>query len=187
VQGLLSLSDRIDRALQAVAELFMWAFIACIVTICFDVISRKFGFQIPGLGSSRLQELEWHFHGMLFCTWLGWAYVKNAHVRIDVFTGHLDQRKTARLELICCLVFALPYLWVALPFAHAFFVTSFIQNEGSSAPNGLAWRWIIKGFLYFGFLTVAAAVFSVAVRRIVFLWGPPELARRALPAAAGAH
>jgi TRAP-type mannitol/chloroaromatic compound transport system permease small subunit len=124
---------------------------------------------------------------VLFCTWLGWAYVRNAHVRIDVFTGGLDARRQARLELIGCFIFAAPYLWVALPFAHEFFVTAYLQNESSSAPNGLAWRWIIKGFLYFGFLTVVLAVLSVALRRVVFLFGPPDLAARAMPQSAGAH
>jgi TRAP-type mannitol/chloroaromatic compound transport system permease small subunit len=181
MQGLLWLGERIDRVLERIAEFFAWAFIFCIVTIVFDVLSRKAGYQIPGLGSTRLQELEWHFHGVLFCTWLGWAYVKNTHVRIDVFTGHLDKRRQAWLELLGCLIFALPYLWVALPFAEEFFSTSLRQLEGSSAPNGLGWRFIIKGFLYFGFISVAAATISVAARRIVFLFGPPELARRALP------
>ncbi|MBL8669127.1 MAG: TRAP transporter small permease subunit [Alphaproteobacteria bacterium] len=187
MHSILALCDRIDRTLELIAETCVWAFIGCIVTICFDVVSRKFGYQIPGLGSTRLQEMEWHFHGVLFCTWLGWAYIKNAHVRIDVFTGQLDARRQARLELIGCFLFALPYLFVALPFAHAFFMTSLTQLEGSSAPNGLGWRFLIKGFLYFGFISVAFAVVSVALRRVVFLYGPPEIARRALPKPSAGH
>jgi len=185
MNGLLKISERIDQALETFANVFAWAFIACMVAIVFDVVSRKLGYQIPGLGSTRLQELEWHFHGVLFCSWLGYAYVRNAHVRIDVFTGHLAARRQAWLELVGCLLFAAPYLYVALPYAHAFFMTSFIQNEGSAAPNGLGWRWVIKGFLYLGFGSVALAVLSVALRRIVFLFGSPDIARRALPGTAG--
>ena len=112
-------------------------------------VTRKFGFQLSvggvDLGSTRLQELEWHFHAMLFLTWIGYAYVKDSHVRIDIVTGGLSARKQAWLELFGCIVFALPYLLMALPYAHAFFMTSFFQNEGSPAPNGLPMRWIIKG------------------------------------------
>ena len=75
----------------------------------------------------------------------------------------------------------LPYLLVALPFAHAFFLDSFFQNEGSPAPNGLPMRWVIKGFLYFAFWSVFFAVISVLCRRIVFLFGAPELAERRCP------
>ena len=118
---------------------------------------------------------------MMFLTWIGYAYVKDSHVRIDIATGSLPARKQAWLEVFGCIAFALPYLLVALPYAHVFFMTSFFQNEGSPAPNGLPMRWVIKGFLYFGFWSVFFAVISVMCRRIVFLFGEPELAETAMP------
>lgn len=185
MRALLALSNAINAVLRIIAHIGAWFFLACIITICFDVITRKFGFQLNiggiDLGSTRLQELEWHFHAMLFLTWLGYAYVKDTHVRIDVATTGLSARKQAWLEILGCLIFALPYLLVALPYAHSFLTTSFLQNESSSAPNGLPYRWIVKAFLYFGFWSVLLAVVSVMCRRIVFLFGSSELAEIALP------
>jgi len=182
------MSNAIDALLTRIAHFFGWLFFALVLVIVFDVITRKFGFQLAiggiDLGSTRLQELEWHLHGILFLTWLGYAYVRNSHVRIDVFTGGMTARSQARLELVGCIAFALPYLLVALPYSHNFFVNALLQNEGSPAPNGLPWRWVPKGFLYLGFWTVLLAVVSVAARRFVFLFGPPDLASRAMPAAA---
>ena len=183
--ALLVLSNAINAFLRTIAHFGAWFFVACIVTICFDVVTRKMGFQLSlfgiDLGSTRLQELEWHFHAFLFLTWLGYAYVKDAHVRIDVVTGAYPPRKLATLELIGCVVFALPYLLVALPYAHDFFTLSFRQWEGSNAPNGLPMRWVVKAFLYFGFWSVLLAVISVVCRRLVFLFGPPDLAEQAMP------
>jgi TRAP-type mannitol/chloroaromatic compound transport system permease small subunit len=176
---LLKLADLIESVLRRIADLGAWAFIACIVVITFDVITRKLGFQLPGFGSTRLQELEWHLHAILFCTWLGYTYVRNGHVRIDVFTAGLSPRSKLWLELFCCLVFALPYLWVALPYAQDFFVTSFLQNEASDAPTGLPYRWVVKFFLYLAFLTVAAAVVAVIARCVVALFGSPDEQARA--------
>jgi TRAP-type mannitol/chloroaromatic compound transport system permease small subunit len=175
---LLRFSNTVEAALGFIARLFSWAFIACITVITFDVITRKFGFQLPMLGSTRLQELEWQIHTLLFTTWLGYAYVRNSHVRIDVFVGGLSFRRKVWLELAGCLLFALPYLIVALPYAHDFFMTSFLQNESSDAPNGLPYRWIVKFFVYAGLWGVALAVMSVIARCVVVLFGPPELARR---------
>ena len=93
MESLINLADRIERLLQRVASWGSWAFIACIVVITIDVITRKMGFQVPGLGSTRLQELEWQLHTLLFSTWLGYAYVRNAHVRIDVFTGGMEANR----------------------------------------------------------------------------------------------
>jgi TRAP-type mannitol/chloroaromatic compound transport system permease small subunit len=176
---LIAIANRIDAFLRVVAEVFSWAFIALIVVICADVVTRKFGFQFPEFGSTRLQELEWHLHAILFCTWIGFAYVRDVHVRIDVFTSRLHPRKRAWLELAGCLLFALPYVFVALPYAHNFFMVSYLQNEMSDAPNGLAFRWIVKGFLYFAFWSVLLAVISVAIRQVAILFGRPIATARA--------
>lgn len=191
MSALLALSRAIDAVLRTIAHIGAWFFIACIITICFDVITRKFGFQLNlfgiDLGSTRLQELEWHFHGALFLTWLGYAYIKNAHVRIDVLTGGLAQHKQSWLELIGCLIFAVPYIAVALPGAWDFLTLSFAQNESSNAPTGLPKRWIIKAFLFYGMLSVAMAVLSVAIKHFVFLFGSKDIAERALGNVKAAH
>ena len=41
---------------------------ACVTT--FDVVARKFGFELP---YTKLQELEWHFHAAIFSLWMGTA------------------------------------------------------------------------------------------------------------------
>jgi TRAP-type mannitol/chloroaromatic compound transport system permease small subunit len=181
---LLGLSDEIDRALEAIARLFGWLFVALVMVICWDVLTRKLGFQIPGFGSTPIQELEWHLHGALFLFWLGYAYVRNVHVRIDVFTADKTDRQKAKLEVFGLIVFAIPYCAVATYFAYLFAQTSFLQGESSDAPNGLAHRWIIKSCLFLGLVLLDAAVASVLFRKIVQLFGPPELAARAARSAA---
>jgi TRAP-type mannitol/chloroaromatic compound transport system permease small subunit len=190
LRGLLRISDTIDAVLGAIARLFAWLLPVLVLVIIFDVITRKFGFQLNlfglDLGSTRLQELEWHLHSLIFLTWIGYCYIRNAHVRIDVVTGGLSQRSQAWLELFGCIVFAFPYVLTALPYAHNFFMVSFLQNESSSAPNGLPWRWIPKGFLYFCFISILLATISVFIRRFVFLFGSPDVSREAMPEAAKA-
>lgn len=185
MRALLGVSETIDAILDFIAKVFGWCFLLMVIVICFDVVTRKIGYQLMignvDLGSTRLQELEWHLHAALFLTWIGYCYVRNAHVRIDVFTSGLSRRAQSWLEVIGCLVFALPYVWVALPYAWNFFTVSYFQGEASAAPNGLPARYIIKFFLFFGFLSVFAAVISVFARRIAFLFGSPEVAQRALP------
>jgi TRAP-type mannitol/chloroaromatic compound transport system permease small subunit len=184
LKGLLSISNAIDDVLRRIAKIFGWCFLLLTFVIVFDVVTRKFGFQLfigTDLGSTRLQELEWHLHSFLFLTWIGYCYTQNAHVRIDVFTGGMSARKQAWLELFGCIVFAMPYILVALPHAWEFFHRAWEQNESSAAPNGLPWRWIVKGFLFYGFLSVFFAVISVALRRVVYLFGSPDLSQQAMP------
>lgn len=187
MRGLLTFSNGVQRMLQLIGDFFGLAFILCVITICFDVLSRKLGYQIPHFGSTRLQELEWHFHTALFSFWLGLAYLKNAHVRIDIALMNASPRTHARMELFGLLVFAIPYCLVALYFSWDFVKRAWILNEGSDSATGLSYRWIPKGFLFFGILLLNLAVFAVLARIIVFIYGPPELRKQAEFGAAKAH
>jgi len=161
-----------------------WLFVACTVVIVFDVITRKFGFQLPEMGSTRLQELEWHLHTALFSFWLGIAYVRNAHVRIDIAVVNAAPRTQAWIELAGVLVFALPYCLIAIYFSADYTHIAWRLNEYSDSATGLPWRWIPKGFITIGLILLLAAVASVAMRLVVYLWGPQRL--RAASAFAGA-
>ena len=62
-----------------IGKIAAWAGLALILVTIFDVITRRFFV----LGSTKLQEAEWHLHTILFVFCLGYAYMKDAHVRID--------------------------------------------------------------------------------------------------------
>jgi TRAP-type mannitol/chloroaromatic compound transport system permease small subunit len=172
---MLAASNAIDAVLNKVALAAGWLFLACIAVITFDVLSRKAGFQVPGLGSTRLQELEWHIHTAIFCFWLGVGYVSNAHVRIDVALMKASPRTHAWLELAGCILFALPYCFVAIYFSLDFTWTAFATGEGSPSANGLPLRWIPKSFISLGLVLLLAGVVSVLMRTVVYLFGPHRL------------
>ena len=180
---LLATSKAIERALHALAMAAGWLFVVTVAVIVVDVLTRKIGYQIPGFGSTRLQELEWHLHTALFCFWLGAAYIKNAHVRIDILTGTAPAVRRAWIEFLGVVIFALPYCLVAIYFSYDFFHTAWKFNEFSDSATGLPWRWIPKGIISIGLILLLAAVLSVGMRLIVYLWGPQRLrAAAAFPA-----
>jgi TRAP-type mannitol/chloroaromatic compound transport system permease small subunit len=175
LERLLAASAAIERALYRLSMAAGWLFVVCTLVIVFDVLTRKFGFQLPGMGSTRLQELEWHLHTALFCFWLGTAYLRNAHVRIDILVARTAPRRLAWIELLGVLVFALPYCLVAIYFSYDFFHTAWQYNESSDSATGLPWRWIPKGLISVGLILLLAAVVSVGMRLAVYLWGPERL------------
>jgi len=181
---LLAASRAIERIVEKIALAGGTLFFVLTVVIVFDVVTRKFGYQLAGFGSTRLQELEWHLHAAIFSFWLGFAYVKNAHVRIDVVTSHLRPRVHAWLELAGCAAFALPYCLVAFYFTTDFAWVSFVFGEASESASGLPWRFIPKGVIAAGLALLLLAVVSVALRVVVYLFGPAHL--RSASAFAGA-
>jgi len=175
---LLAASNAIEWVITKIALAAGFVFVICTGVIVFDVATRKFGYQLPGFGSTKLQELEWHLHTVIFALWLGMAYVKNAHVRIDVALRGASLRAHAWLELAGCVAFALPYCLVALYFSADYAWIAWIKNEASISASGLSHRFIAKGLLSFGFLLLVAGVLSVILRTVVYLFGPESLRER---------
>jgi TRAP-type mannitol/chloroaromatic compound transport system permease small subunit len=168
MDGLLRLAEGIRRFLQWIALTSGWLLVAMACVTTFDVVARKFGVQLP---YTKLQELEWHFHAAIFSLWMGYCYTINAHPRVDTFTERLDYRRRAWIELVGCLVLALPYVALVAYFSLDFVDRSFAVSERSDSTVGLSYRWFIKGVYAFGLWLVVLGILSVLLRVIVFLFG----------------
>jgi TRAP-type mannitol/chloroaromatic compound transport system permease small subunit len=179
MEKLLAASDVINAVLDRIAMAVGWLFLVTTAVIVFDVLSRKFGFQLSGMGSTRLQELEWHLHTAIFSFWLGIGYIKNSHVRIDIALSKAAPRTRAIMELLGCLVFAIPYCLIAIYFSLDFTWISFVDGESSASANGLPYRWIPKSFISLGLILLLVGVLSVLMRVIVYLYGPQPLREQA--------
>jgi TRAP-type mannitol/chloroaromatic compound transport system permease small subunit len=173
MSALLVAADAIERLLARISSWTGWLMVVLMIVICFDVFSRKFGFQIPGMGSTRLQELEWHLHTVLFAMWLGQCYILNAHPRVDTVTAHRPLRTRAWIEIVGCCAFALPYTLIVAWYGLGFVATSYATGEGSEAVIGIPQRWVIKSLFVIGLWLLVAAIVAVMLRLIVYLFGGP--------------
>jgi TRAP-type mannitol/chloroaromatic compound transport system permease small subunit len=168
MRALLGVSRGIERVLEAFANWSGWLLVVLTGITCFDVVCRKLGVPIP---FTKFQEMEWHLHTAIFSFWLGFNYTINAHPRVDSFVANIAFRRKAWIELLGCLFLALPYIFAVMYFGWPFVEQSYVFNEHSEAPNGLPYRWVIKAVLFLGLALLAAAVFSVVLKLIVFLFG----------------
>jgi TRAP-type mannitol/chloroaromatic compound transport system permease small subunit len=179
--ALLAYARAVECLLTHVGRIAGWLFLLNVVVICADVITRKLGFQIPGMGSTRLQELEWHLHMALFMLWIGLVYLRNGHVRIDVVVSRLSPRTAAWIEFAGLLLLALPYCLVLVNYGADFAWKAWTGGEGSESATGLPSRWIPKAVMEFGLLLLLLAVTAMQARLVVYLFGPPELRDQARP------
>lgn len=175
MERLLKFSDGVDRIVTRIAKIAAWAGVALIAITIFDVVTRRFFV----LGSTKLQELEWHFHTILFALLIGYAYIKDAHVRIDLIRERLSERAQWWIELLGCLLFLIPYCAIVVYYSSDFTWRSFVDQETSASATGLTHRWIIKLAIPIGFTLLGLAGVAVLLRKIVELFGPPDLRERA--------
>lgn len=164
-------ADSADGAVLWFGRIAGVFFLLNTAVILIDVLTRRAGYQIPGFGSTRLQELEWHFHTVLFALMLGATYALNGHVRVDVAVTRAPRRVRAWLEFFGCLLLALPFLYVTFRYGYDLVSRSYLQNEGSLSPQGLPARYIIKGVFVFGFVLFFISVLSVMARSLLLMLG----------------
>ena len=166
--ALIRLSDAIKWLLEKIAFVSGWLLVLLAGITCTDVFARKFGIPIP---LTKFQEFEWHVHCTVFSLWMGYNITINAHPRVDSYTETLKYRTKAWIEMWGLLIFAVPFMFVMLQHGMEFFWTSFWQGENSENPNGLDYRWAIKGVFIGGLWLIMLGLFSVWLRLVAFLFG----------------
>ena len=193
MQQLLTVSRALDRLLSNIGRFAAWLLLPMMIVIMVDVITRKFGlltsakdfFLASGMQgphdivnkyftSTKMQELEWHLHAALFLLCMGFGYVKNSHVRIEIVRETFDARTKSWMEVIGIVIFIIPYTYLLFRFGFNFAERSFHMNEVSAALTGLSHRWIIKAFLPLGMALLFLGALAVLLRNLVFLFGTPE-------------
>tara|TARA_Y100000588_G_scaffold371571_1_gene443048 strand:+ start:665 stop:1324 length:660 start_codon:yes stop_codon:yes gene_type:complete len=198
MQQLLVLSRAIDSFLSSIGRIAAWLLLPMMIVIIVDVVTRKFGlltsakdfFLASGMQgphdvvdkyvtSTKMQELEWHLHAALFLLCMGFGYVKNSHVRIEIVRERFDVYTKSWLEVIGIVIFIIPYTYLLFRFGFNFAERSFHMNEVSAALTGLSHRWIIKAFLPLGMALLFLGALAVLLRNLVFLFGSPEESTKA--------
>ena len=132
METLTRICEILDRFVTRIGKVAAWAGVAIVLVTVFDVVSRRF----LVLGSTKLQELEWHLHTILFAFCIGYAYIANAHVRIDLVRDRLSQRAKWWLEVAGVLLFLIPYCAVIVYFGTDYVWRSFELDESSASATG---------------------------------------------------
>ncbi len=175
MQFLFRLSNLFDRVVSTIGVAAAWITLPLILIIVFDVVTRRF----LVLGSTKLQEMEWHLHALLFFLCIGWAYIKNAHVRIELVHERLPRRAQLWIEVLGCLFFLIPYCVIVFYHGVDWWERSWSIGEVSDSATGLPYRWVIKAALPIGFLLLFLSALTVLLRKVIQLFGPPNLAEAA--------
>ena len=196
--AMLRLSEFLRRFVDRVGRFGSWFALPMILITALDLTIRKTKFiriqgdpwQIwlrenvsPVFDSTLLQELEWHSHTALFALVLGFGYVWNTHVRVDLVRETLAFRKKAWLEFIGITIFLVPFTCIIIYFAFMYTYDSWTFNrdaacawwqcgEISASLVGLSHRWLIKAVLVFGLVVALLAGIAVWLQVAIALFGP---------------
>ena len=150
----------------------LFGYIACFILLPLQILCALFyivGRQFLNIPATPLQELEWQlFTACLFFV-IGFAYLLDRHVRIDIVREKLGARKRAWIELMGFLVAILPFCAIFIWQGSLEAWSAFISGEHSRASMGLGYKWIIKATVPLGALFLLLAGVVVFRRNVKLL------------------
>lgn len=164
---MLKIAHLLERLCTYAARFAGILLLALTAVVLYDVIGRQFF----NTGSVGLSELQWHIHGAIALMAFGYAYTRNAHVRIDVFSSGFTSRFKARLEIAGIALCLTPFLLVVVWYGYDFAERSFSRGERSPVSLGLSHRWIIKSVVPLSAIFALMGAWSVLLRMVVHLRG----------------
>ena len=117
-------------------------------------------------GLSALQELEWHLFDAVFLLGIAYAMRRGAHVRVDLLYDRFSPQLRRWIDIVSMLFFILPFSLMIIYVGYGFVEVSYLQNEASSDPGGLGYRWIVKSLILIAFALLALQTTSMLIKQI---------------------
>ena len=96
MQLLLSFSRLIDAINGLVGRLAMWLILAATLISAGNAIVRK----VFGTSSNAWLEIQWYLFAAVFMLGGGYAFLRNAHVRIDFVSSKFSDRTRNWVDIV---------------------------------------------------------------------------------------
>jgi len=102
---------------------------------------------------------------------IGYAYLLDAHVRVDFFYGHWSERRKAWTDLIGVIVAVLPFCWLLWWASWGYVERSFRLGEGPMARGGLPLQPYLKALILVMATLLGMQALSVLIRALGVITG----------------
>lgn len=163
---LLALSRLIDGITSLVGKAMMYFLLATTLISAGNAIIRK----LFNTSSNAWLEIQWYLFAAVFMLGSGYAFLKNAHVRIDFVSSKFSARGRNIVDVIGILVFVFPLCYLMIKLSWPVFSNAWDSGEMSSNAGGLI-RWPVYVLIPAGFVLLAVQSISELIKRVAFLAG----------------
>lgn len=152
----------IDKSIKYLGYFTAFILVFLVLLVVYDASAR----YMFSSGSVALQELEWHLFDVVVLFGIAYTLRENAHVRVDIFYASYSKKKKTIINIISSLFFVLPFSCMIVYIGIDFVALSFAQNEASSNPGGLEYRFLVKSLLPISFAFLALVAINEAYKDI---------------------
>jgi len=137
----------IDTISEYTGRIFLWLVIALIFVLAYETVAR-YVFNAP---TRWVYETSYMIGGVLAV--MGWSYVHKhrSHVRVDLIYTHLSPRGKAIIDVVCSVIFLLPFLIVLIYGGYSGISWSWRIHEKLIESSWLPPAGPVKTAIYVGF------------------------------------
>ncbi len=167
MRALLRLADGLDAVSRAIGLSARWLAVL-LVLVQFAVVVLRYAF---GSSFVWMQEAVIYVHAALFMLAIGYAYMLDAHVRVDFFYGRWSERRKAWTDLVGVLATVLPFCWLLVWSSWGYVAMSFRLGEGPMQYGGLPFQPYLKSLILVMAGLLAIQGLSVLIRALAVITG----------------
>jgi TRAP-type mannitol/chloroaromatic compound transport system permease small subunit len=166
MNSLLKFSRLIDAISDLIGKSIIWLILASVILSAGNAIVRK----IFNTSSNALLEIQWYLFAAVFMLGAGYAFLKNAHVRIDFLSNRFSARTRNWIDILGILVFLGPLCVMLITTSWPLFMNAWESGEMSQNAGGLI-RWPIYLMIPVGMGLLLLQAAAELVKRVAFLRG----------------
>lgn len=164
MEQLVAISRILDWPSRVIGASLYWL-VAAVVLAKFSTVAMRYLFSSTSI---KLQDSVTYSHATLFMLMVGYAWLKDDHVRVDMFYARMTARSRAIVDLGCVLLGVLPLCIILGWFSWNYVKAAWRIHEGALFFGGLPYTYLLKsvilGFVVLLFLQgVAIALRCIAV------------------------
>lgn len=160
-------ADALNRAIGLSAR---WLAVL-LVLVQFVVVVLRYAY---GSSFVWLQEGVIYTHAFLFMLAIGYAFLLDAHVRVDFFYANWSERTKAWVDLAGVVVCVLPFCWLLVWASWGYVSLSFRMGEGPMQVGGLPLQPYLKGLILAMAGLLGLQGLSVAIRALAVIAGAAD-------------
>ena len=163
---LLALSRLIDAINASIGRSASWIVLIVVLISGGNAVVRK----LFHVSSNGFLEIQWYLFSAMFLFAGAYTLQKNEHIRIDLLASKLSARGQALLDIVCTVLFLLPFSTLLVYYGWPMFMDAWTTGE-MSADNGGLIRWPVLVLIPIGFTLLTLQGVSEIIKRVGFLAG----------------
>jgi TRAP-type mannitol/chloroaromatic compound transport system permease small subunit len=167
MRPLLAAAGVIDAMSRAIGATAKWLAVA-MVLVQFLVVGLRY---IYGSSFIWLQETVVYLHATLFMLAIGYTFLVDQHVRVDVLYAGWDARRRALVDLIGIVVAVLPFCALVLWASWTYAAMSWRIGEGPIQVGGLPLQPVMKSLIPTMAILLGLQAIAIGLRAVAVLTG----------------